>query len=104
MDPFDPTKIYELAPHFALLIALNFLGYGLKKIKWFPNGLIPMVLIVAGAAVFPFIYELTEITHTAYNPRLYAVVLGACLGGAAVGFHQLSKLLGAKYGNGDTKV
>lgn len=84
------TDITQLSPPLALALALSFVGFGLKRSP-VADWLIPWILIAAGAALYPLISEVGKISYTVSHPEAFAAVIGACIGGFAVGGHQAIK-------------
>lgn len=97
------TELLQASPPIALAIALNFLGLALKKSP-LANWMIPLVLPIAGAVVYPFIAEPAKINFECKNPMLLMGVYGFAIGAGSVGINQmLRQFLGRKNGSGDTE-
>lgn len=81
------SQLSELSPPILLALALNLLGAFLKKSP-IQDWLIPFVLIVAGAIVYPTIAEVGKVSFDVSNPVMFNAVIGAVIGGASVGINQ----------------
>lgn len=83
--------ILQFSPPMALLVVLIFFGIFLKKTP-LQDWTIPILLMITGGIVYPFIAEIGKITnYTMRSPVMYNVLIGGCLGGAATGLHQIVK-------------
>jgi hypothetical protein len=96
-------EILELSPPVALTVALNLVGVFLKKSP-INDWLIPFILMVLGAVVYPFICETAKVSYQVTYPVILNAIYGLCIGGLAVGIHASWKsFLHAKSG-GDTRL
>lgn len=86
----DLTSITGATPAVALMIVLNGLGFILKAIPQIPNKLIPLVLFLLGAAVYPTIGNYHAATHT---PWPLMSVYGAGIALAAIGLFESGRTL-----------
>jgi hypothetical protein len=97
------TDILQASPPIALAIALNLLGLAWKKMP-VANWMIPIVLPLIGAVVFPFIAERGKINFECQNPAILLGVYGFAIGAASVGLNQmLRQFIGRKNGTGETE-
>ena len=83
-------NLTQLSPPMALAVALWFFGYGLKRSPM-PDWLIPFVLPVVGAALFPFVAETASVSYSVKSPALFNAIIGFCIGGAAVAMNEAAK-------------
>jgi prepilin signal peptidase PulO-like enzyme (type II secretory pathway) len=97
------TTLLQSSPPIALAIGLNLLGLALKTSP-IKNWLIPILLPVMGAAVYPFISEQGAINFQVKNPDALQAVYGFVIGAGSVGLNQmLRQFTGRKDENGDTQ-
>ena len=93
----DLTEILKMSPPLVFVVVLNGLGMILSKATWCKGDYIPIVMLVLGAGVWPFLADTGNVAFTAKNPTLLNSVYGAALGLGAVGAHQLvTRLMGDK--------
>lgn len=93
----------KLSPTVLVVIALNVFAQGWKRIPNLPNWVIPIVLPIVGAAIYPFVGCAVPVPGTeqsAYPWALHALI-GAVCGGVAVWGHQVVTQWGNR--NGDQK-
>ena len=102
--------LLSASPAVMLVLVLNFVGFAVKRIPKIPNWLIPILLPVVGAILFPFVGERTAAIQAAHFPGAQLALYGAGLGCAAVGLHQaMRQWLGREAsvltgGSGDTET
>lgn len=84
------NEIINMSPPLALIALLNLIGFSLKKSP-IKDGYIPLVLIVIGGAVYPYISDIGQITFKVRNPFVLQAIYGALFGGASVGINQVWK-------------
>lgn len=90
------TDLLQSSPPVALALALNVVGLALKKAP-VPNWIIPLVLPVLGALLYPFIAEAGKVNFECRNPDVLLGVHGAMIGAGSVGINQmLRQFLGRK--------
>lgn len=82
----DLTSIVGASPAVALMLALNAVGFGLKKIRQFPNTAIPLLLILLGGVAFIFIGNFGHPPPLYPKPLLF--IYGVGIGFAAVGVFE----------------
>lgn len=87
MNEFLDSVLNLKAPALLLLI-LNAVGFGLKKIPQFPDWAIPLALPLAGAAIYPCIGEWSQVVKAAHIPWVMMALYGFGIGWAAVGANQ----------------
>jgi len=94
----------KLAPVPLLVVALNVLALGFKRVPALPNWLIPVVLPGIGALIYPFIGEMVPITgiDKLQYPWVFYGLIGLVCGGVAVWGHQLVTQILQRKVNGDT--
>ena len=93
------NELLQLSPPVALLIAINMLGYALKRSP-VRSDLIPFIALTAGAVAYPFVARDNPV---AANSLGMNVIIGFCIGGASVGLHQgVRSILNMRTGN--TKI
>lgn len=98
-DIFD---ILQASPPVALAVGLNVLGYILKKSP-VANWMIPIILSLLGALVFPYISDVGKINFQCRQPMVLLGVYGFCIGAGSVGLNQMARqFLGRKNDAGDT--
>lgn len=85
-----PTEILDFSPPVGLGVGLLMLGFFLKRSP-LADWLIPLLIMVTGAAIYPFIAEIGKVSATITNPNLYNAVIGAGIGGLVTGGHQAVK-------------
>lgn len=85
------TIITKLTPVPLLILALNVLALGIKKVPKVPNWLIPIILPIVGAALYPFIGGMVPITgiESLSYPAVFYGLIGFVCGGIAVWGHQV---------------
>lgn len=88
MDMSFLESVGKLSPPVLLVLAFNVLGAILRKVNYFPNKYIPLLLFSAGGVIYPFIG--TPQVGIQY-PTVNLVMIGCFLGGAAVGLNQLAR-------------
>lgn len=81
------NELLELSPPVMLALLLNIVGALLKKSP-VPNWIIPWCLIVMGGVLFPFVAEQQTVVYNSYNPTVYTVIIGCCIGGASVALYE----------------
>lgn len=81
-----PESILQLSPTVALVVALNIFGTALKKSP-ISNWLIPYLLLLAGAIVYPLIAD-PKLYVTVTNPLALKTIHGFLIGGCSTGIHQ----------------
>ena len=81
----------KLTPVPLLVIGLNVIGLGLKKLPVIPNWLIPIALPVIGAIVYPFIGSMVPVPgiERLDYPCVFYGLIGLVCGGIAVWGHQV---------------
>lgn len=81
-----------LGPPAILVGILNGVGAWLKSIPKFPNNLIPVVLPVAGAIIYPFVFRMPDTGDAFLAGPDVTTFVKACygfgIGLSAVGTHQ----------------
>lgn len=82
----DLQSITSLGPIPLLVAVCNLLGLALKKSP-IDNRFIPLALTVFGAAVYPFLTN--EDDTNVRHPIMFNVLVGAIIGGSAVGVNQM---------------
>lgn len=86
----DIQALTSLGPIPLLIAACNAIGLALKKSplsdRW-----IPLILTIVGAASYPFITS--EADANVRNPVVFNVIVGALIGGSAVGVNQMFRQL-----------
>ena len=80
------TDIETLAPPVLLVLFCNLIGWIASSFPGFNNRYIPVLLFLTGAIVYPFIGTLDATTR---HSNIKMIIIGACIGGAAVGTNQL---------------
>lgn len=86
-DILDPSAILKMSPPVLLLAGLNLVGWVVKQTplaRW----TIPCLLLLLGAAVWPFMGDWRKIGFDVPYPVVMMVFQGLCIGGGAVGIHQ----------------
>lgn len=96
----DLTSIVGASPAVALMLALNAVGFGLKKIKQFPNTAIPLLLILLGGVAFVFIGNFGHPPPLYPKPLLF--IYGVGIGFAAVGVFESGRTWFLKDDSADT--
>lgn len=81
-------QIFELSPPILLAVVLNLIGLFLKKSP-LADWVIPLVLILLGAVVYPFIAEVGKVSYAVSSPTIFNGVMGAAIGGFSVGANQV---------------
>lgn len=81
-------QLLKLSPPVLLAVFLNVIGFSLKKVPWLPGWSIPLLLIAAGAGMFPYIADQASVSYQVENPAVFNGIIGGCIGGLAVGLHQ----------------
>lgn len=94
------TDIETLAPPVLLVLFCNFIGWIAGTIPSFNNKYIPVLMFVVGATVYPFIGTVDAVTIRHSNVKM--IVIGACIGGAAVGTNQIFRQFMSKYEKSDS--
>ena len=85
----DITQLLDLTPPVALLFALNFLIWILKKAAPnFPRWTIPMLAFALGGIIFPLISESGKVPYQMRSPLTSQILIGLIIGGASVGGNQ----------------
>jgi hypothetical protein len=83
-------QLQGLGPHGLTVLVLCCAGAAMKLSKWFNDGSIPSLLMLFGAIGFPLLARKADVDYTgaliAYN-----AAMGAALGWASVGAHQVMK-------------
>lgn len=82
------ASLTNAAPSVILVLALNGLGLALKNMPFVPGWLIPIILPVVGAGVYPFVGEYSPLVLKAQVPGLLMGLYGFGLGWVAVGANQ----------------
>lgn len=87
----ETDLIVKLTPIPLLVIALNIIGLGLKKVPTIPNWTVPLFLPVIGAIVYPFIGAMVPIggIEKLAHPSVFYALIGFVCGGVAVWGHQV---------------
>ena len=85
MEMLDQLTV--IAPKVALVLALNVLGFYLKRSP-IRNWVIPWTLIALGMIVWPIIAETKDDDYTA-KWITHNVIIGVLLGAASIGLHQV---------------
>ena len=80
-------ELTQLSPPAALALALYFVGKALKKSP-VADWLIPFLLPLCVALVFPFLAETANVSYTVKSPAMFNAVVGFCIGGASVAVDQ----------------
>lgn len=93
------TDIESLAPPVLLVLLCNLIGWIANSFPGFNNKYIPVLLFFTGAIIYPFIGTVDANVRN-YNVRM--VVIGACIGGAAVGTNQVFRQFMSKYEKSDS--
>lgn len=88
---FDIESLKELSPPVLLLVALNAVGWAAKQSS-LPNKCIPWLLLIIGGCVYPMIYDYSDMIINCRNQLAVAVLQGVCIGGAAVGVFEATKV------------
>lgn len=104
MELFDITysDIATLSPPLLLALVLNGVGVFLKRSP-INDWIIPFILILLGAIIYPFIADVAEVAQGTRNATAYRVVVGAAIGVISVGVHAtLKQFMGRKNGSGQT--
>jgi hypothetical protein len=100
----DLLDFLSVSPPIALAAALNGLGLALKKSP-VPNWLIPLLLPIIGAAVYPFLAEPGKVNFECNNPAMLHGIYGFIIGSASVGLNQMFRQFnGRRNRNGDTEI
>lgn len=90
------TDLLQSSPPMALALALNVVGLCLKKTPA-PNWVIPLVLPVIGALVYPQIAEPGKVNFECRNPAVLLGIYGFVIGSGSVGLNQMVRqFLGRK--------
>lgn len=80
--------ITQLSPPLALALFLNFVGFFIKKSP-INNIYIPLILMLLGAGIYPFIADIASIDEVKVrNPFMLHMIYGACIAGLSVATHQ----------------
>lgn len=95
----DLNTLLNIAPPAILMIVLNGIGFCLKKANFFPNRIIPIMLLLLGGASYPFVGEYSPRVAAARFPVALMVVYGIGIGLAAVGSFESAKTLLEKKNN-----
>lgn len=95
------NELLEVAPPVVLAVALNILGLVLKKSP-IANWLIPILLPVTGAVVYPFISM--PIHYQVPSPTVLMCVYGFIIGSGSVGLNQLFRQFTGASKTGNTDV
>ncbi len=80
-------QLLELSPPVVLALALNCIGWGLKKSP-LAGWLLPLALMALGGAAYPFVAEVGKVSFAVRNPAAFNVVIGIAIGGLSVGLNQ----------------
>jgi hypothetical protein len=104
MIDFDQLK--QLSPPVLIIIAINVLMFGAKRIQVIPDWIIPALAMVLGGVIYPLISNPGDVPYTVRCPLCLQVLFGLIIGFAAVGCHQQVKQLFKRFGisTGDTEV
>ena len=94
MELPNVTDIETLAPPVLLVLFCNFIGWIAGTLPLFNNRYIPLLMFSIGAGVYPFIGTL-DATNRHSNVKMF--IIGACIGGAAVGTNQVFRQFFNKY-------
>ncbi len=81
------NHLTELSPPVALAVLLWFTGIALKRSPW-QNWLIPFILPVLGAILYPAIAETAKVSYSVSSPVVWNAIIGAIIGYSATGFDQ----------------
>lgn len=76
--------IGKLSAPVLLVLFCNIVGVVINKTPIIENKYIPLLMFFLGALIYPFLG-----TETANQGVVRQIVIGACIGGAAVGTNQL---------------
>ena len=97
--------VRNLGPIPATLIVCNFIGWQLKRSPRFPSWLIPWFMFGVGGILYPFLCEDGTAVWNSNYPEATTIVIGLCIGGAAVGMYEgISNFLGRKDAANITKM
>lgn len=83
--------------HLLLVLLLNIVGLVLKRIRHVPNNLIPALLVLGGAVLYPFIGQPGQVSTQLRNPQMVLVIYGVLLGFAAWILHLTVLKRGGKF-------
>jgi hypothetical protein len=92
--------ITNAAPSVILVLTLNGFGLAIKKVPYVPDWLIPLILPVAGALIYPFVGEYSPVVLKAQIPTLLMGLYGFGLGWVAVGANQFWRQMIGRFLNG----
>jgi hypothetical protein len=82
------TGIVNVAPPLALFAVLYAAGMILKAVPHIPNWIIPCVLPVLGAVIYPYVGEYSEVVKAARVPWAMMALYGFGIGWATTGANQ----------------
>lgn len=82
------TSIISASPPVLLMLVLNGLGYVLKALEKVPNRIIPVILVVAGTVIYPFIGEWSSTVKAARFPAALMACYGFGIGLSAIGAYE----------------
>lgn len=68
-----------------LLIVINLVGVYFQWVKWFPNQMIPVVLVVLSIVLLEFLVAPKTVNNP--SPRLVIALMGFIIGVVAYGLH-----------------
>ncbi len=95
------NELLDFSPPLALAAALNLLGIALKKSP-IANWLIPLLLPVIGAGVYPLISQ--PLHYQCAHPIVLMAIYGFVIGSGSVGLNQIVRQLAGIKKSGDTAL
>lgn len=102
----DFEQLKQLSPPILLIVVINALMFGAKRVPFIPNWIIPVVSMAMGGILYPLISKTGDVPYTVRCPDCLQILFGLIIGFAAVGCHQQVKQLFNRFGisTGDTEV
>lgn len=82
-------SILKMSPPVALMAGLNALMYYLRRTPHVPNWLVPWLIMLLGAVIYPTITQRHEMLFTVPYPIVAQAITGLLIGFAAIGSHRL---------------
>lgn len=112
MDTTNFSEVFDsllkVSPPIALAIFINFLLLFIGKLEYFraKKDWLPIIALLIGGLVYPLVAEVGKISFSVPYPTMLNIVIGVCIGGLSVAFHQIFKNLLKKVGasTGDTMI
>lgn len=98
-------ELVNLSPPVALMVFLFMFGVVMKRSRFVPDRMIPIVQMLSGMVTYPLISEAVPTGY--YYPLASKIFLGGLLGGSTVAFHQTIKQFLKRKGivlDGDTEI